>query len=88
MNGICNCSMHGYTDIMYNLFVIFFHSLLDPVEHKSDKAVFIKFSNKFLRIFRDWCLGSLFFDDTGDQFIGQMKKIILNLFPAEAAVGI
>lgn len=88
MNGICNCSVHGHADIMYDFFIIFFHALFDPVEHKTDKAVFVKFCNKFLCMFGDWCLGSLLFDDTGDQLVSKVKEIIFNLFPAEAAVSV
>ena len=88
MNGICNCSVHGNADIMYDFFIIFFHAMFDPVEHKTDKAVFVKFCNKFLCMFRDWCLGGLLFDDTGDQLVSKVKEIIFNLFPAEAAVSV
>ena len=38
--------MDGNTDLMCQIDIIVFHSLFDPVEHKTDKAVFIKIGNK------------------------------------------
>lgn len=35
-------SVDGNTDLMCQIDIIVFHSLFDPVEHKTDKAVFIK----------------------------------------------
>lgn len=39
-------SVDGNTDLMCQIDIIVLHSLFDPVEHKTDKAVFIKIGNK------------------------------------------
>ena len=40
-------------DLMCQIDIIVFHSLFDPVEHKADKAVFIKIGNKAPVFFRN-----------------------------------
>ena len=46
-------SVDGNTDLMCQIDIIVFHSLFDPVEHKTDKAVFIKIGNKAPVFFRN-----------------------------------
>ena len=45
-------SMKDNTDRLHSLPVIFFHSLLDPVQHDPHKTIFIKICNKPLFFFR------------------------------------
>ena len=61
INGMSDGSMKDNTDRIHSLPVIFFHSLLDPVQHDPHKTIFIKICDKPLFFFRHRLFLRLFF---------------------------
>ena len=63
-------SADGNADLTCQIDVIVFHSLFDPVEHKADKAVFIKISDKASVFFgNSGSITILLWENNGDSVI-------------------
>lgn len=87
-NRTLDAALNEAAGTFHNEGRVFLHAVLDPFQHDAHKGVLVEVGNKLLFLVGDLCVPSRFLHHTQQQVVNQGIQILLDLFPADAAVDI